>query len=1051
MRWLIGTSLRLRRVVAVIAGVLVALGVVRLTSTQVDALPEFMPPTVQVQTEALGLSAPEVEQLITVPVEQDLLAGVPWLDTIRSESIPGLSSIDLVFDPGTDLLRARQVVQERLTQAAGLPNVSGPPQMLQPLSSTSRILMVRLSSSSVTPIQMSVLARWTIRPRLLGVPGVANVSIWGQRERQLQVQVDPNRLRREGVSLEQIIETSGNALWASPLSFLEANTPGTGGFFDTAQQRFSVQHIQPIKQAGDLAKVPLQGSGSAALRLGDVADVVEDHQPLIGDAIFTDGDPGLLLVIEKFPGANTVNVTRGVEEALTALRPGLSGVNVDASIYRPASYIERGSRNLAVALAVALLLVFIGLGALLADWRSGLITVAAMLSSLSVAWLILDLRNVTINTMVIAGLVLAVALVIDDAVSGVQRFRERLRQQRMDAVSPSVARTIYEATIEGREALTFATLIIGVSLIPLFFLRTEAAPFIPPIVWSFALAIVASMLVALTLTPALGMMLLPRVPLERRESALAQWLQRGSDHVVAGGVHMPGRVLLGTAAVAVLAVATLPFISVSALPAFSDGDVLIDLKAVPGTSLPEMDRITGRMGNDLAALSGVLNVGSHIGRAITSDQVVGVDSAQLWLSLDPDADHDATVASINAVVSAYPGIEHSIRTYTDDQIGSALADEDRPIDVRLYGQDLDVLRTKADELIAAMGSIEGIVHPTADPQPVEPTLDVKVDLAKAERYQVVPGDVRRAAATLLSGLGVGSLFEEQKVFDVVVWGTQKTRNSLSSVRDLLIDTPGGGHVRLGSVADVSVHPTPTVITHQDISRSLDVTADVAGRDLDAVTADVHTAIASVAFPLEYHAELVGDRAERAAADRRAITVAIAAVIGIFLLLQAAIGSWRLAAGLFVCLPLGLSGCLLALFMSSQVLTLGSFVGFFAAFAMGIRFALTQVKGYQRMEREDGEEFGPALILRGAHDRSLPMITTAIVTGLSLAPFAFSGSIAGQEVVHPMAVVLLGGLITTTLLNLFVVPVLYLRFRSPLGEPDAAEVVTIPEVEQVSGT
>jgi Cu/Ag efflux pump CusA len=1050
MRWLIGTSLRFRRVVVVIAAGLIVFGIVQLRSAKVDALPEFMPPTVQVQTEALGLSAPEVEQLITVPVEQDLLAGVPWLDSMRSESLPGLSSIELVFDPGTDLLRARQVVQERLTQAAGLPNVSGPPQMLQPLSSTSRIMMIRLSSASVTPIEMSVLARWTIRPRLLGVPGVANVSIFGQRERQLQVQVDPDRLRRRGVSLQQIIETSGNALWASPLSFLEANTPGTGGFIDTAQQRISVQHIQPIQSADDLAEVPLEAK-QGSLRLGDVASVVEDHQPLIGDAIFADGDPGLLLVIQKFPGANTVDVTHGLEDAIEVLRPGLSGVDVDASIYRPADYIERGARNLYGALLIALLLVILALGALLLDWRSGLISVAAMLASLSVAWLVLELQGETINTMVIAGLVLALAIVIDDAVSGVQRFGERLRQQRMDAVSPSVARTILQATFEGREALTFATLIAVLTFVPLFFIRNEAAAFIPPIVWSFGWAVVASMLVALTLTPALGLMLLPRVPLERRESPVAQWLQRGSDRVLARAVHYPRRALIAAAAVAVAALVTLPFISVSALPAFPDGDVLIDVKAVAGTSLPEMDRITSRMGDDLATVPGVLNVGSHIGRAITSDQVVGVDAAQLWVSVDPEADHDETLASINAVVDAYPGIANTVRTYTDERIGNALADDDRAIDVRLYGQDLGILHAKADEMIAALDGIEGIVHPSVELQPEEPTVDVQVDLGRAERYGVVPGDVRRSAATLLSGLGVGSLFEQQKVFDVVVLGTKATRNSLSSVRDLLIDTPDGGHVRLGRLADVSIQSTPTVIKHQDISRSLDVTADVEGRDVDAVSADVRSAISGIAFPLEYHAELVGDQADRQAADRRALTIAVAAAIGIFLLLQAAVGSWRLAVALFICLPLGLSGSVLAVFATSRVLSLGSLVAFFAVFAIAVRFAITQVRHYQRIERDEGEAFEAALVLRGAHDGSIPIVTTAVATGLALVPFLLSGSVAGQEVVHPMAIAIVGGILTSTLLNLFVVPVLYLRFRpASVREPDVTEVIAIPETEQVSG-
>ena len=384
MRWLIGSSLRLRRVVVVAAAGVIVLSVAQLWHASVDTLPEFGPPTVQVQTEALGLSAPEVEQLITVPLEQDLLAGVPWLDTMRSASIPGLSSIELIFDPGTDLLRARQVVQERLTQAAGLPNVSATPHMLQPLSSTSRIMMIRLSSATVSPIEMSVLARWTIRPKLLGVQGVANVSIWGQRERQLQVQVDPERLATYGLSLDHIIETSGNALWASPLTFLEASTPGTGGFIDTANQRLGIQHLQPITTASDLAKVPIDRASGGALRLGDVADVVEDHQPLIGDAIFTDGDPGLLLIVEKFPGANTLDVTHDVESALDALRPGLPGVALDPTVYRPAGYMERSAANLGIALLISLVLVIVALGVILLGWRGAVVGLAAIVSSFSV-------------------------------------------------------------------------------------------------------------------------------------------------------------------------------------------------------------------------------------------------------------------------------------------------------------------------------------------------------------------------------------------------------------------------------------------------------------------------------------------------------------------------------------------------------------------------------------------------------------------------------------------------------------------------------------------
>ena len=334
MRSILGASLKSRLLIVAIAAALLVVGIIQLPSMPVDVLPEFTPPYVEVQTEALGLSAEEVEQLITLGLEQDLLNGVPWLKTIHSKSAPGLSSIIMTFDPGTDLVRARQMVTERMAQAFALPHVSKPPTMLQPLSSTGRVMMIGLSSKDVSLIQMGVLARWTIVPRLMGVPGVANVSIWGQRDRQLQVLVDPKRLRDQHVTLLQVLETTANSLWVSSLSFVEASTPGTGGFIDTPQQRLGIRHISPIITAEGLAQVPVEDS---TLRLGDVANVVEDHQPLIGDAITNDG-PSTLLIVEKLPGANTLDVTQGVEEALAAMQPGLNGITIDTSIYRPAEH-----------------------------------------------------------------------------------------------------------------------------------------------------------------------------------------------------------------------------------------------------------------------------------------------------------------------------------------------------------------------------------------------------------------------------------------------------------------------------------------------------------------------------------------------------------------------------------------------------------------------------------------------------------------------------------------------------------------------------------------
>jgi multidrug efflux pump subunit AcrB len=428
----------------------------------VDALPEFAPPSIEVQTESLGLSAPEVESLVTLNLEE-LLNGTPWLKSIHSTSVPGLSSILLTFEPGTDVLRARQLVQERLTLSFAIPNVAKPPIIIQPLSTTNRVMMVGLSSKTVSPIEMGVLARWNIRPALLAVPGVANVAIWGQRERQLQVQVEPQRLLAADVTLDQIVRTTGNAMWVSPLTFLQASTPGSGGWIDTPSQRLEVRHIFPISTASDLAKVGVDGA--SPLRLSDVANVVADHQPLIGDAYLTGGEDSLL-VIEKFPNANTLEVTRGVEAALAKLQPGLAGIDIDTSVSRPATYIDDSISNLTLAVVLGAVLLIAALAALLGGWRSGLIAVVAIPLSLAAALLALDLRGATVNLMVIAGLLIALALLVDDAVTCTQTIAARLRADREAGRETPAQALVLEGAVAARRGLLYVTLIAVLPLLP---------------------------------------------------------------------------------------------------------------------------------------------------------------------------------------------------------------------------------------------------------------------------------------------------------------------------------------------------------------------------------------------------------------------------------------------------------------------------------------------------------------------------------------------------------------------------------------------------------
>ncbi|MGH9036099.1 MAG: efflux RND transporter permease subunit, partial [Acidimicrobiia bacterium] len=733
MRRVVGSSLRFRLVVVAVAAGLMAFGVTQLRAAPRDLYPEFAPTYVEVQTEALGLSAAEVEQFITVPFESYLLNGVAWLETIRSESVPGLSSIVLVFEPGTDLLQARQMVQERLTQASFLPRVSKAPVMLQPVSSTSRAMVIGMSSENVSLIDMGVLARWNIKPRLMGLPGVANVSVWGARDRQLQVQVDPARLRAAGVSLDQIIETTGNALSVSSLTFLEASTPGTGGFIDGPNQRLGIRHVSPIRTPEDLANItlegctggtkpprhvdancpappesgppagavvnansgalatpegrPLQPDGTPPPRLGDVTTVVEDHQPLIGDAVVNDGK-GLLLVVEKLPWANSVDVTREVESALAALQPGLEGVEFDPTIFRLASFIDRAVDNLTVTALIALGLIVLALAALLFRWRTAFVALVAIPLSLLAAALVLHLRGTTFNALVFAGLVVAAGAAVDDAVTSVHAMTRRLREQPHDGAgtaitgdSPQAAGkfgVILEAALEARGALLFATLVIIAPLVPVFFMDSLTGSLLRPAATSYALALFASFAVALTVTPALGLLVLRSGPLAGESPALG-WLQRRYEGLATRFVRSPRPVVLAGVVLVVAGVAVLPFLRQTTVPEFKETDLLVDFDAAPGTSLQAMERMTAAAGRDLRALPGVRNVGAHVGRAIMSDEVAGANSGELWVSLDPDADYDATVASIQGVVDGYRGVATNVVTYPEHRIAELLDTAPEPV------------------------------------------------------------------------------------------------------------------------------------------------------------------------------------------------------------------------------------------------------------------------------------------------------------------------------------------------------------------------------------
>jgi CzcA family heavy metal efflux pump len=1030
MRWIVSSSLRFRYIVVALAASLMFFGVQRIGDSPVDVFPEFAPPKVEIHTIAIGLAPTEVESLITVPLEQ-ALNGVPGVSEIRSKSVEQLSQIVLLFEEGTDLLEARQLVQERIASVTPtLPTWAAPPVMLQPMSATSRVLKIGLSSNdpSIDLMDLSMTAYWKIRTRLLRVPGVANVPIWGERLDMLQVQADPKRMARQNVTLDQVMTVTADALDAGLVRYSQGHFIGRGGWVEGSDQRSSISHVLPIVRSEDLANVPIITNDGRQIRLSDVADLKRDHQPLAGDAVINNGD-GLMLIVEKLPWANTLDVTQGVEEALAELRPGLTGIEVDAAIFRPATFIEDSIYNLTRAMLLGALLMILILILFLYSWRTAVISVVAIPLSILTALWVLDLRGATINTMILAGFVIALGDVVDDAIIDIENVVRRLRQRREAGGGESTARVVLRASLEVRSAIVYATLIEVAAIVPIFLLAGLSGSFFQPLVLSYALALLASMVVAMTVTPALSLIFFrsPR-SLQHRESPIVPALKRGYRWLLSKIIDRPRTAYVAVGGTTMAGVLVLPLLGQALLPDFKERDFLMHWLAKPDTSLQEEVRTTKLVNEDLLAIPGVRNAGSHIGNAMLGDEPYGVYFGENWISVDPDVDYDQTRAEIQGVVDGYPGIHRDVLTYLKERIREVLTGTSDAITIRISGTDLELLREKAVEVNALLAGIPGIIENHVEFQDTIPQIQVKVDLAAAREHGIKPGDVRRAAAWLMAGEEAGDIYRDGRAYDVQVWSTPETRSSLTDLENLLIDTPGGGHVRLADVADVRILPVPNVIHHNNLFRSIDVGANIDdSRDLGAVVDDVEDRLATVDWPLEFRAELLGEYTEREAASQRLLLFAGVAALVVFLLLQASFASWRLATMFFLTLPIALVGGALAAFGTGGIISLGSLVGFFTVYGIVARQGIMLISHAQHLERVEGEAFGPDLVSRAAQERLVPILMTVLTTALALVPLVVSGSIPGQEIEHPMAVVILGGLGTATLLNLFVVPPLYLRF------------------------
>jgi Cu/Ag efflux pump CusA len=1046
LRSLISASVRFRFLLIAVAAGVMALAVAAVPGIHADVLPETAPVTARIQTEAPGLSAPEVESLVTVPLEKNLLEGVMGVTDVTSDSVPGLSQINLDFAPGTNLYQARQLVQERLTQAFVLPNVSKPPVLLQPVSSTGNVMLIGLTSRRLSQIDLSVLARWTIVPRLLGVSGVADVSTFGEADRQLQVLVDPARLAARHITLAQIIETAGNAQLVSPLSYLEGSTPGTGGFLEGPNQRITIEPVLPFGTPANLGQVPVtETSGPRPVPLGSVTDIVVGHQPLIGDALVR-GQPGLVLVVQKLPSASVPAVTDGLNQALAQLAPSLSGVRVDTTLFRPASYIDSALNHLSRALIAAAVLAALALIALLLNLRLAAVTLTATAISLTASTVLLYLLGYTFNALVTLGLLLALAVVAAEAAGTAQRLARLRRAAPENGSRPSGASLAVTACGELRGPLCAAALAVLAAAAPVALIPGLTGTFLRPMVLAFMLCVAVSTLVALTVTPALAAVALGagrrREPRNgaRRTSRAYQATLRGVMRAPRWLAAASCLAALGLAVFAALAV--LPAVH-PAQPQFQDRNLVIRWTGAPGMSLPELDRLAARTSQQLTALPAVADVAATVGRAVSSDQIVSTNSAEIWVTIKSGAPYDRAVSQVRAIAGGMPGVAGTVGTYESDSMGGVLAAAPGALTVRLYGSDYGVLARLGRQVEAVMARISGLGPARMQLPASQPTLNVAVDLTAATRNGVKPGDIRREAATLLSGLTVGNFFEQQKVFDVVVQGTAAVRASPASVSDLLLDTVNGGHARLGALARVSVAAEPLDITHDATSPYLDVTARLSGRGLGSARAAVAAGLRGISFPLSYYAAVEGPPAGQAVSGWRLASYVIAALIGILLLAQAVTGSWRLALLVLASLPVPVAVGLLTAYRLGTQDSLGALAGLLGVLAVAIHQAFRVTAAIRRAHLADGGPLTPGLAAAAAAGAAGPAFTAALMSAAALVPFVVAGQVAGNELPHAAAPVILAALGAATLLNTLVLPAACLWFGPARAAADLPESLAPP--------
>lgn len=1021
-------SLKFRGVVLALSLALLGFGCWTLFHTKYDVFPEFAPALVTIQTESPGLSAEEVETLVTRPIE-NVMNGAPGLAAMRSQSIQGLSVITLTFRDDVDIYRARQVISERISEAGqALPKGVHSPTLAPLTTSTSLVFSLGLTSDKLSPMQLRSFADWTLKSKLLSVPGVAKISVFGGEVRQFQVQVDAKSLKQWNMSLDKVI--AGVA---------KATGVAGSGFIDNANQRIPLHTSAQVQSAEELSNSMLFWADRGPLKIKDIANVVEAPEPPLGDAQIM-GKSGVILAISAQYGSNTLEVTAAIEKSLEDLAPLFKQQKIETrTLFRPANFIESALGSIRWSLILGAILVLIILALFLYNPKTVFISLSAIPLSLLIAVIIMDRLGLSLNTISLGGFAIAIGAVVDDAIIDVENIFRRLRQNHFSPNPRPLFQVVYDASIEVRSAVVYATFIVALVFLPVLAMTGIQGKLFSPLAASYIFAILASLVVAMTVTPALSYVLLKRDRLDEEDPAFIRKIKAGYKQSLEAVMRAPKKVMAICGGLCILAVAALPFFGGTFLPEFREGHFIVHMSAIPGTSIAESIRIGKEVTAELLKNKHIRSVSQQVGRAEQGDDTWGTHYSEMNVDLQPLEGEEAEGAQfeIRDALLKFPGVYFAIKPFLTERIEETISGQTAQVSVKVFGQDLDVIDQKANEIRKLVEKIEGASEVQIDTPPSAPQIDIRLDSKKLAKYGLFATDVLETIRSAYQGASVAQSYLGSQVVDIVVVLNETSRRDLLRIGDITLRE---GMVPLKDIADIRLVESRTAVFRDGAQRRLAVMCNVRGRDLVSFVRELKERInREIQFPQGTYPEISGAFEAQQAAQRELLIYGFLALVGVVTILSFAMGNRRNLVLVMVNLPFALVGGVLAVFFTGGWLSLGALVGFVTLFGISTRNSIMMISHFEHLVQIEGRSWSLTTAIDGAVDRFSPVMMTALVTALGLAPIAIKLGEPGHEIEGPMAIVILGGLFTSTILNLIVLPSLALSFGR--FEKDNAEEVT----------